>query len=253
MERGNYAIIGGTGFEVLPPEVFSEQIDVTTVEGTVSLLSISDNYAEPNRLYFLSRHGPQHRTAPHQINYRANALALRELGVKYAIATNAVGSLREDLQPGSLALLDDFIDFTRTRPLTLFSDDEWSHTDFTEPYSSNLRAALLDAAGQLEIPVMATATYICCDGPRFESPAEVRLFRSWGADVVGMTGLPEAIFAREAGIDYAAIAVVTNLAAGLSPDRILHTDVVSAMSTALPSLRELTLATIRLLASSESR
>jgi 5'-methylthioadenosine phosphorylase len=250
MEPGNIAIIGGTGFENLPADIFAEALDVDTTLGSARVLSVSDNYTEPYRLYFLPRHGPNHGLAPHQINYGANALALKELGVRYVFATNAVGALRTDLPEGSLVVLDDFIDFTKQRRLTLFCDNNWKHTDFSMPYSPLLRQMLTNAAGLTATPVCERGTYVCCDGPRFESPAEVRLFRAWGGDIVGMTGLPEAVFAREAGMEYAAIAIVTNLGAGLSQSPVNHADVVRNMTAALPLLREITMTASRLLVQS---
>ena len=236
---GNVVIIGGTGFEKLPPEIFAEPIEAITPFGSVSLLSLSSNYVEPNKLYFLSRHGSEHHLAPHQIDYRANIMALKSLGVRYAFATNAVGSLRTDLPPGSFVLLDDFIDFTRARQITLFSDANWKHIDFSTPYSPLLRDAVIMATQRLEVDLIPNGTYVCCDGPRFESPAEVRLFGHWGGDVVGMTGLPEAVFAREAGIEYAALTIVTNLGAGLSPAPVEHEKVSAMMQECVPLVREL--------------
>ena len=240
---GNIAIIGGTGFEKLPSDIFAEAMEIDTRFGKASVLSVSDNYVEPYKLYFLSRHGAEHGLAPHEINYRANIAALVELDVKYVLGTNAVGSLRLDLPPGSLALLDDFIDFTRQRPLSYASNGEkWSHTDFTLPYSPVLRNMILGAAERLDIPIVESVVYLCCDGPRFESPAEVRLFGQWGADVVGMTGLPEAIFAREAGLEYAALAIVTNFGAGLTKSPIDHNQVVEKMRDNIDVVRELLMA-----------
>ena len=247
MDPGNIAIVGGTGFETLPPEIFAESIDVATACGMSRVLSVSDNYTEPHKLYFLSRHGADHSVAPHQINYRANALALKQLGVRYVFATNAAGSLTTEFPTGTFIVLDDFIDFTKHRPLTLFDDQQWSHIDFTMPYSPLLRRMLLDSAAILKVPAQDGGTYVCCDGPRFESPAEVRLFHDWGGDIVGMTGLPEAVFAREAGMQYAAVAIVTNLGAGLSDAPVDHADVVLKMKAALPLLRDICLGSARLL------
>src|SRR5438046_326127 len=120
MEKGHIAIIGGTGFQELPPDVYAEPMEVPTRFGTARVLSVSNNYIEPYKLYVLFRHGVAHGLAPHQINYRANIAALVELGVQNVYATNAVGSLRLDLPPGSLVLLDDFLDMTRGRPLTYY-------------------------------------------------------------------------------------------------------------------------------------
>ncbi len=242
MSGVNIAIIGGTGFEELPPEIFSDEMLVQTKYGTVPVLSVSFNYVEPYKLYFLPRHGASHHLAPHQINYRANISALKILDVGSIFASNAVGSLQEEFQPGQFVLLTDFIDFTRARPITIFEEDErWEHTDFSEPYSPKLQNAIVEAALNMGIVIHKKATYVCCDGPRFESPAEVKLFASWGGDVVGMTGIPEAIFAREAGIDYAALAIVTNLGAGLTPAPVNHLEVSEVMREKLPEVREILL------------
>ena len=239
---GHIAIVGGTGFETLPPEIHAENMDLETPHGSARVLSISDNYVEPYKLYFLSRHGLTHGLAPHQINYRANIAALKQLGVRYVFATNAVGSLRLDLPPKTLVLFDDFIDFTRARPITYYgAEDMWAHTDFSAPYSPLLRQAVQATAAEMDIPVRSKGTYVCCDGPRFESPAEVRLFAQWGGDVVGMTGLPEAIFAREAGLEYAALGIVTNLGAGLTEEPVAHEEVTAIMQKCLPQVRELLL------------
>ncbi len=243
MSGNNIAIIGGTGFESLPPEIYADEIVVETRFGNVTVLSVSYNYVEPYKLYFLPRHGSDHSLAPHQINYRGNIAALQQLEVDSIFASNAVGSLRTDLLPGQFALLTDFIDYTRARPLSFFGEGEvWKHTDFSIPYSDELRKAIMQAAENSGISLLQQATYLCCDGPRFESPAEVRLFGSWGADVVGMTGLPEAIFAREAGIQYAALAIVTNLGAGLTSEPVDHNEVSRLMREKLPEVRELLLA-----------
>ena len=235
-------MIGGTGFEQLPPDIFAERMEIDTRFGKAVVLSVSNNYVEPYKLYFLSRHGAEHGLAPHQINYRANIAALVELDVKYVYATNAVGSLKTDIQPGSLVLIDDFLDCTRHRPLSYFSDGEnWKHIDFTNPYSAILREYLISAALGMGIELVQKGVYLCCDGPRFESPAEVKLFGSWGADVVGMTGLPEAIFAKEAGLEYSALCLVTNLGAGLSSNPISHEEVVSMMQEKVGEMRELLL------------
>ncbi|HZO89701.1 MAG TPA: S-methyl-5'-thioinosine phosphorylase [Chthonomonadaceae bacterium] len=238
--EGHIAIIGGTGLEELPPEIFVEPIQIETRFGLARVLSASYNYVEPYKLYFLARHGAAHGLAPHQINYRANIAALVALGVRYVFATNAVGSLRPDLVPGTLVLLHDFIDFTRSRPLTYFAEGEtWQHTDFSVPYSPRLRTAVLEAARKLGIALAERGVYLCCDGPRFETPAEIRLFGQWGADVIGMTGLPEAIFAREAGLEYAAVAIVTNFGAGITNLPVDHLAVVEAMRATGALVREL--------------
>lgn len=245
---GNIAIVGGTGFEALPPDIFAEPMEITTRFGTAHVLSVSNNYVEPYKLYFLSRHGASHGLAPHQINYRANIAALVQLGVKYVYATNAVGSLRKSLPPDSLVLMDDFIDFTHSRPLSYFQDGEnWSHVDFSIPYSEAMRKTVIEAAHQMNIPIVKKGTYVCCDGPRFESPAEVRLFARWEADIVGMTGLPEVIYAREAGMEYAALGIVTNYGAGLTTEKVDHLQVTQRIHGLTLIVREMLLAASGLL------
>ena len=234
------AIIGGTGLERLPPEYTVEPGVVETRYGRAAIVRARLGDAE---FIFLSRHGETHGIPPHAINYRANIAALVELGVQRVLATNAVGTLRLDVPPGSYVLLDDFIDFTRARPLSFFEDSEGVvHTDFSEPYCPTLRLALREAAVELDVELLPRGTYLCADGPRFESPAEIRMYQKWGADVVGMTGLPEAIFAREAGLCYAAVAIVTNFAAGLTEEPVEHEEVVARMATQVDVVRELLLA-----------
>lgn len=242
LQSGNLAIIGGTGFEILPEDIFAEQIPVETRFGVVPLLSVSYNYVEPRKLFFLSRHGATHGFAPHQIPYHANIAALVAAGVEAVFATNAVGSLRPDYRPGDLVLFDDFIDCTHSRPRTYFVEGgAWSHTDFSVPYDPRLREAICRSASEYGVALHPHGTYLCTDGPRFESPAEVRLFASWGADIVGMTGLPEVVFAREAGLRYAGLGIVTNLAAGLSPDPVSHAEVNDVMAANINLVRELLL------------
>ncbi|HLI48832.1 MAG TPA: MTAP family purine nucleoside phosphorylase [Chthonomonas sp.] len=234
----NLAIIGGTGFENLPPEFFGETVSVHLANAEVKVISIADNYVEPQALYFLPRHGDTHHLAPHQIDYRANIEALVELGVNKILATNAVGSLRSDLPPGTLLIPHDFIDFTRQRMLSYFVGSKWRHTDFSEPYSQLIRNAITRAAEDLDVPVVSRGVYVGVDGPRFETPAEVRMFALVGGDVVGMTGVQEAIFAREAGIEYGTLCFVTNYAAGLSLEPIEHEAVSKMMQDHVPTIRE---------------
>lgn len=240
------ALIGGTGVGQFPFDggEAPEPITISTPFG--------DAVARVGRLHgrrfvFLARHGTGHRIPPHRIGYRANLLALAALGVRAVLATTAVGSLRPDRAPGSLVLLDNFIDFTRDerRGHTFFDEPgQVVHTDFTEPYSPQLRAAIQEAARELGQPLFPAGTYLCADGPRYETPAEVRLFAAWGADVVGMTGVPEATLAREAGLHYAGVSLVTNLGAGLSPIPLTHTEVEAAMAEGTPRLRALLSATV---------
>jgi len=208
------ALIGGTGMGDLLDGEFTE---VATPFGSAFLIEQGD-------LYFLSRHGRGHKLPPHKINYRANIWALREVGVQAAIATFAVGSLRQSLPVGTLVVLDDFLDFTTARPKTFF-DDKVQHTDMTQPYSHLVREELLAAGEDLGIMLEARGCYVCTDGPRYETLSEVRMFAALGGDVVGMTGVPEVVLAKEIGIEYGALAMVTNLGAGLSKEPLSHQEV----------------------------
>src|SRR5258708_2507532 len=225
----------------LPREFEITDLEIDTPFGVVPLYRAAFGDLA---FVFLSRHGLLHGIAPHQVNYRANIAALSQLGINRIVATNAVGSLSVDLPPGTLALLDDFIDFTRNRPATFRETDQANgsyvtHTDFSEPYCPELRQALISAAGELDVPIVPNCTYLCAEGPRFESPAEIRMFAMLGGDVVGMTGLPEAVFAREAGICYSGLAIVTNYGAGLTNEAVDHGKVVERMGNSIETGRSL--------------
>jgi 5'-methylthioadenosine phosphorylase len=190
--------------------------------------------------FVLPRHGPGHRVPPHRINYRANVKALQHLGCGAVIATNAVGSLRPELAVGDFVLPDQFLDMTRQRPLTFFDGEDGRvvHTDVTEPYCPRLRGVLQQALVSAGLTVHQGGTYLCTEGPRFETPAEIRMFATWGADVVGMTGVPEVVLAREAGLCYATVCVVSNLAAGLAPGPLSDADITAAAAERFTALRE---------------
>jgi len=225
----NLAVIGGTGF--YNPSVL-ESVDEKEVLTEYGRAQVLEARVRDNPIVFLQRHARGHRLPPHRINYRANLAALKGLGVTHIIATSAVGSLREDMAPGDLVLLDQFIDFTRGRACTFFDGDDGMvrHTDMTEPYSPALRELILEAADALDIAVHPRGCYVCTEGPRFETPAEINMFRHWGADVVGMTNVPEVVLANELGIPYAALALVTNYGAGISPQPLTHEEVLEAMA-----------------------
>jgi 5'-methylthioadenosine phosphorylase len=233
-------VIGGSGVRALPfdkePEPVSTETRWGVAHGTIGILG-------GREVVFLARHGAGHSVPPHKINYRANIAGLKQLGCQAVLATTAVGSLRADLLPGTLCVLDQLIDYTLTRPHKTFFDGENGspvvHTDVTYPFAPLTRQAVLQAAEACRISVRDGGTYLCFDGPRYETAAEVRLFASWGADVVGMTAIPEATLAREAGLHYAGISLVTNLGAGISQTPLNHTEVEEAMAQARPRLTAL--------------
>jgi len=224
-----FALIGGTGMSELPGFSVERKRIVCTRHGEATVI---EGHLQEVPLVFLPRHGEGHTLPPHRINYRANILALQQCNVTRVIATAAVGSLNPAMKPGDFVLISDFIDFTRERPLTIFDrPGEVLHTDFTQAYCPELRHLLQRTAESLSIPLHFGGTYLCADGPRYETPAEIRMFAQWGADVVGMTGVPEVVYARELGMCYAAVAIVTNWAAGISPSRLSHEEVVAIMAS----------------------
>ncbi|AIE87719.1 methylthioadenosine phosphorylase [Fimbriimonas ginsengisoli Gsoil 348] len=178
-------------------------------------------------LFLVSRHSAGHKVPPHKVNYKAMAFGMKALGAKGCLSTAAVGSLRREWGPGTLIACSDFLDFTG-RALTLF-DQTVVHRDFTNPFGVSTRRALLESASEVRDSVEDGGVYLCGNGPRYETPREIELYRSMGVDVVGMTAATEAILMREAEIDYACLAIVTNLAAGISPTPLDHQEVVDEM------------------------
>ncbi len=251
--NGLLAIIGGTGVDLhSDTSQFSSARD-EVVETCWGRTQLTRAVLDEREIVFLQRHAASsldgnkvqgQAIPPHRVNYRANIAALKKLGVTAIFASTAVGSLRRELAPGSLVLLDQFIDLTTQRAKTFF-DDRAVHIDMTEPYCSRLRSLLALTAHDLNLAMSATGTYVCADGPRFETAAEIRLYANWGGDVVGMTGVPECTLAREANISYAGVSIVTNLAAGISPTPLTQAEVVDAMRVSLPQLMQLFLAAVR--------
>ena len=170
---------------------------------------------------FLARHGYGHTIAPHEVNYRANLWALRSEGVRSVISVSSVGGIREGLRPGSIVIPDQIIDYTWGRAASFFqgAGEPVAHIDFTHPFTRELRMQLLDAARAAGQQVVDGGVYAATQGPRLETAAEIDRFERDGADVVGMTGMPEAALARELGLEYAAITVVANDAAGRGGSR----------------------------------
>lgn len=165
---------------------------------------------EGTRVAFLPRHGRGHRYTPSEVPYRANLWALKHIGCEFVVSVSAVGSMREEIEPGHLVIIDQFIDRTVARPRSFFGQGAVGHVGFADPVCALLRGILLSAAREANAPVVDGGTYICIEGPTFSTRAESRLFRSWGVDVIGMTNLPEARLAREAGMSYATLALATD-------------------------------------------
>lgn len=198
------------------------------------------------RVLFLSRHGHPHALPPHKVNYRANLLALQQLGADRIIAVNAVGGIRSDMGSGQIAIPDQIIDYTWGRESTFF-DGEYrplEYIDFTYPYDSALRQTLIDAARASAIEVVAEGVYGATQGPRLESVAEIIRMERDGCDLVGMTGMPEAVLARELSIPYACLCLVVNPAAGKSDDLITMDDVRAVIGTGMGRVRDLIAASL---------
>lgn len=228
------AIIGGTGITAdILTKTTSHEV-VTTRFGTADI-TIGQIGAIPAA--FLHRHGIGHKIPPHGITHKANIAALAKLGVKAIFATTAVGSLDTSIHPGEIVLLDDLIDLTRNQAERTFFTNDVVHTDVTPPYSQALRKTFVDAAAALGSPIRDSGTYVCTDGPRFETPAEIRMMARLGGDVVGMTGANEAMLAIEAGMHYCGASVVTNYGAGLTAAAIAHESVHDIVVGVAPTLQ----------------
>jgi len=209
------AVIGGSGFQRWAAFTAVRTVAVQTPYATEPV-SLLDGTLAGHPLTFIPRHGSGHSLPPHRVNYRANIWALKEHGAHAVVAIATVGGISSHASPGSLMIPDQILDYTYGRGHTFFDgeDGDVAHADMTEPYCETLRRSLLRTAERLEMPLSGRGTYAATQGPRFETPAEIRRLERDGADVVGMTGMPEAALARELQLPYAAVALVANPAAG---------------------------------------
>lgn len=238
-------IIGGSGLYKIEGIAFKEEKDISTPYGKPSA-SYRIGELGGIEVAFLPRHGSPHKIAPHKINYRANIWGFREIGVKRIISVSAVGGINPQMKPGDIVVLDQIIDMTENRAST-FYDDEVVHIDFTEPYCLELRNAILESGERTGVSLKDRATYLCVNGPRLETAAEIKAFSLLGADVVGMTGMPEASLARELELCFSGISVVTNYAAGISGKKLTTTEVVEKMTETIEKIKLLLKETIGLL------
>jgi 5'-methylthioadenosine phosphorylase len=209
MINNKLAIIGGSG--LYDVEDFKEReflkIDTPWGQPSDDILKTKYNNKE---IYFLPRHGRGHTISPTKINFRANIDALKQLGVTDIVSVSAVGSLKEDLSPGKFVIIDQFIDRTFARNKTFFDDEIVAHVSMAHPTSNGLMNSCEEAIKQENIEYQRGGTYVVMEGPQFSTLAESRLYRSWNADVIGMTNMPEAKLAREAEIRYASVSMVTD-------------------------------------------
>ena len=209
MKKIKVGIIGGTGLD--DPEIIEDRVgkDVDTPYGKPSS-PLTMGKIDNIDVVVLSRHGKNHSIYPSAVNYRANIYALKQEGCTHIIATTAVGSLREEIQPGDIVFPDQFIDFTKKRPLTFFDKDMVVHISMSDPFCENLRNILIKKARELDFRHHIKGTVITIEGPRFSTKAESHMFRGFGADIINMSTVPEVILAREKGICYQVIAMSTD-------------------------------------------
>jgi len=238
-------IIGGTGaVELL--EVL-DQRELETPFGSPSS-ALARVVLGGREAWFLARHGRPHRIAPHRVNYRANIEAFRTLGIRELIAINAVGGIDPRLEPGALVVPDQLMDYTWGRESTFGDDQERPlvHIEFGQPFSARLRQRLLAAGLALGLELHDGGCCAVTQGPRLETEAEVQRLARDGASLVGMTSLPEAALAREAGIDYASLCVVANPAAGVAGEAISMEAIEAVLKEAMGSVRRVLEATVEL-------
>ncbi len=215
------AIIGGTGVGSLPN--LKGPFQTHTPYGAVQTYRFTIGEEE---ILFLPRHGSAHTTPPHAINYRAQMAALKQEGIKYVFALATSGSMDPSIEEGSVVLIEDFLDCTTGRIKTFFdgSDGKVAHTDMSDPYCRNLRNQFIKVAGQQGLFIHTGGVYVCTEGPRFEGRAEISMLRKWGGTLVGMTGIPEVFLAKELGLCYSAIGLISNMACGIRNENLAHID-----------------------------
>lgn len=231
-------IIGGTGvYEITEHGQDIKKKVIETPYGNSPEISLF-KFQEKD-IAFIPRHASDHDYPPHMINYRANLWALKKIGVTQILATNAVGSLKESIAPGDFVIPHDFLDFTKMRPGT-FYDERTVHIDITSPYCSQLRSVLISSG-----KVVDQGVYVCTEGPRFETAAEIKMFQILGGTLVGMTGIPEVILSRELEMCYSSICLVSNYAASISPYKLTIDEVFEIMDKRKNDLVDLIESTIK--------
>ena len=202
-------ILGGSGLYDMEGLTDVEEVRLTTPYGDPSDAYITGTY-EGRKLVFLPRHGRGHRFSPSEVNYRANVHGFKQLGAQWLLSISAVGSMRKEIEPGHMVVVEQIIDRTRGRKSTFFGKGIVGHIQFADPMCTDFSEVVYDAAKEVGATVHKGGTYICMEGPAFSTRAESNLYRSWGVDVIGMTNVPECKLAREAGLCYATLALSTD-------------------------------------------
>ncbi len=244
-------VIAGSGAAILLPDMGQrDRLDIDTPYGTPSSPIIRTRYHDMD-VYFLNRHGLDHVIPPHRINYRANVCALAELGCETVVAIATVGGIRGDLDRGDLLLPDQIIDYTWGREATFYDGVDSGgvgHLETANPYCLQLREVILQAAETVGVRLHNGGVYAATQGPRFETAAEVNRIERDGGDIVGMTGMPEAVLAAEKRISYACINLIVNPAAGRGEQDITMDEIHQSWTMGCQNLREIIDESIRLIA-----
>ncbi len=240
------AIIGGSGLTSLAGVEIDETRKVDTPYGSPSSALVFGHFGE-KEIIFLARHGNPHVIPPHKINYRANIYALKECDVENIIAVNAVGGISSEMFPGRIVIPDQVIDYTYGRDHTFYEDNlsEVTHVDFTYPYSISLKKILSDACINSDMNVFIGGVYAATQGPRLETAAEINKFEKDGCDIIGMTGMPEAILARELKINYVCLSLVVNWAAGKTEGEISQAVIESNLNVGMGKIKTILEETIK--------
>jgi len=240
LEKINVAVIGGTGFEKSFGN--AKQLSLETPYGVVSSLFVGE--IGDKKAIFLPRHGSNHSIPPHRVNYRANIYALHRMGVERILATNATGAINRDFKPGDIVVPQDFVDFTKLRCATFYDEAPVTHIDVSQPYCPEIRKLLIENTREHGLHAWNKGVLICTEGPRYETPAEIEMFRRSGCDIVGMTGFPEVVLARELEMCYASICYVSNMAAGMQ-QRLTALEVSKVSRQILPKIMEVLVGAVR--------
>jgi len=237
-DRYPVGIIGGTGLTTLSGLEINGERSVTTPWGEPSAPLVQGQLGE-QPVVFLARHGNPHSIPPHQVNYRANIQALFDAGVRTVVGVNAVGGIHPDMGPAHVVIPDQLIDYTWGRSSTFFEGEgaPVTHIDFTWPYDRDARQILIDVAGAMDLGFSGAGVYGATQGPRLETAAEIVRMERDGCDLVGMTGMPEAVLAAELGMRYVCLALVVNRAAGKSDHIITMEEIEQAIDTGMAGVR----------------
>lgn len=231
-------LIGGTGLDH-----FGKAVSSHDIEGPYGRPSarLAEYHIGQTQVFFLPRHGEQHETPPHAVNYRANIDAFRQLEVEGIVAINAVGGITAPFAPGSLSLPDQLVDYTwgREHTFSMVAGEELKHVEFAWPFEGSLRSGLLNTAVAAGIDVHDGGCVGVSQGPRLETAAEIRKFTQDGCSLVGMTSMPEAVLAREAGLDYASLCIIANWAAGLETEPVTMAAIEATLARAMIKVRKL--------------